>query len=187
MRNLTFILVLAVVCACSNRLRSKQEGAPTPGDVLAACTRGLVDANRFSLELARDEPGIVDWNLFFDDIPILGMVGWSRSADRWKIECYPSRRGPETVRRTDLISEERAASQARSANPLAKGPMHRRLVYYAMQKPIPRFPGATNAMDYDMVIDQYELMFEVKDERGEGALVDAYTGAVFMPLTNVRT
>lgn len=181
------VLVLAVVGACSNRLRSKQEGAPAPGDVLAACTRGLVDANRFSLDLTRDEPGMAVWSLFFDDIPIVGMSGWARSQDRWKIECYPSRRGPEPVRRADLIAADRAAAAAMGANPRAGGTMKQRLVYYAMQKPIPRFPGATNAMDFDMVIDQYQLMLEVTDSSGEGAFVDAYTGAVFMPITNWRT
>ena len=179
MHTLTFVVLLA---ACSNGRRSKQEGAPGPDQVLAECTRGLDTAKHFSSVIERDEPGLVTWSLFFDDIPIAAIVGSARSRDHWKPQCYRSLHGPEPLRRGDLISERRAVEQAG-----VTAPAHVRLEYYAFQKDIPNFPGATNEMDFEMVIDHYEPMFEVKDERGEGALVNAYTGGVFMKLTNWRS
>lgn len=177
MRRLTLV-VLVTASACSNHRRSKQEGAPGPDEVLAQCTRGLDTANRFSSVIERDEPGLVTWSLFFDDVPIVGFVGSARSPDHWKPTCYRSLHGPEPLRRADLISERRAKELA------GVDDAHVRLEYYAFQKDIPNVPGATNEMDFEMVIDHYEPMFEVKDARGVGALVNAYTGVVFMKLTN---
>ena len=183
----TLILLVALLCACSNRRRSKQEGAPDPGDMLAYCTRGLDTQSHFALELQRDEPGLAVWSLSFDGIPIIGMAASARSAEHWKMQCYPSLHGPEALHADRVIPEFRAEAQARAENRDVHGSMHARLVYYAMQKDVPRFPGATNEMDFDMVIDHYELMLEVKDDHGEGALVRAYTGDVFMKLTNWRS
>lgn len=83
-----------------------------------------------------------------------------------------------------MISAELAATKAGLAEDVGQGHVHERLVYYAYQKDIPLKPGATNAADFELVIDHYSPAIEVLDPRGEGALIDAYTGATVQKLSN---
>jgi hypothetical protein len=142
---------------------------PTGREVAAMIARGY-DPIHLVLTARVLNAHLIAWTRSFDGVPV---VADAKSVDiegAWHTRFYREVVAPEAVKREALITP----AEAKAISGLVADRVE--LVYRPVfgQRQRPGTPG-TNAMDFGMVIERYDLVYSV--EQGGGAvLIDAYSG-----------
>jgi len=119
------------------------------------------------------------WTRQFDGVDMVGSgavtVWWN---ERWITDWHRELHEPAPVRRSAVISDARARTNAGVAPGDAE--VKTRLVYFSIFKELSKVPHPTNAMDVEIVVDCYRLTIEVTGRGPDRSrtYVDAYNGDI---------